>query len=312
MLIRSGRVDTAEHSISSWQNSVNQSLINNPPTLPGFDISWVNGLSQPEKTFIPAVFTQVSLPRSMVAGREYRRVNGDAWLIIQAGSLDFCERSPKDFPIPYGVLPRLILCDIAAYAKQKKTKEIYLEDSASKYLKRLGLDSQGVRYETLHKQICALAACRLQYGYQGKTYNGLPIAKFEISSNFSKSRRKRTWPKTLTLSEDFFQSIVDKAVPLDRDALISLKGSALALDIYVWSVHRLFRLRRPTKLWWKTLRQQFSPDYSGTDADKNFKKSFIPALKKVLHVYPQANIKIIKGGIKLEHSPPPVATSIER
>ena len=263
----------------------------------------------PEKTFIPAVFTQVCLPRSLVTEREYRRENGNAWLIIQAGSLDFCESSPIDFPIPYGVLPRLILCDIAAYAKQKKTKEIYLEDSASKYLKRLGLDSQGTRHQSLHMQICALAACRLQYGYQGKTYNGLPIAKFDVGMNASDTRRKKNWPKSMTLSEEFFQSITDKAVPLDRNALIGLKSSALALDIYVWAVHRLFRLQRPTRLGWKTLTSQFAPNYSGDDAHKNFKKQFQPALAKVLMVYPQANIEFIKGGIKLYKSSPPITSS---
>lgn len=289
---------------------MNQILKSSNQTGLDLSISWNEEFSEPEKTFIPAVFTQVCLPRTIVNEREYRRRNGEAWLNIQAGSIDSFDGGPIDYPIPYGVLPRLILCDIAAYAKQKKTKEIYLENSASKYLKRLGLENQGTRHQMLNMQLCALAACRLQYGYKGKTFNGVPIAEFDLGMNYSESAKKRVWPKSMTLSEDFFRSITDNAVPLDRNALIRLKGSALALDVYVWAVHRLFRLQKPTKLWWKPLRHQFAPDYSGIDADKNFKKKFIPALGKVLMAYPQAKIKVIEGGILLLKSPPPISSIV--
>ena len=44
----------------------------------------------------------------------------------------------------------------------------------------------------------------------------------------------------------------------------------------------------------------------GKDADKNFKDAFVPQLRKVLAVYPQAKVKQVKGGLLLLGSPPPI------
>ncbi|MFX6149068.1 replication protein RepA, partial [Acinetobacter baumannii] len=90
----------------------------------------------------------------------------------------------------------------------------------------------------------------------------------------------------------YFNSLMDSAVPLDNRALMALKGSALALDVYTWLAHRLHRIEgRGVTLHWKSLREQFAQEYTGKDADKDFKKKFVPALKKVLTVYPQAKVK---------------------
>ncbi|BEC72812.1 hypothetical protein VEE57_45280 (plasmid) [Escherichia coli] len=45
-------------------------------------------------------------------------------------------------------------------------------------------------------------------------------------------------------------------------------------------------------------REQFAQEYTGKDADKDFKKKFVPALKKVLAVYPQAKVKPVTGGVR--------------
>jgi hypothetical protein len=58
---------------------------------------------------------------------------------------------------------------------------------------------------------------------------------------------------------------------------------------------------------WKALREQFAQEYTGMDADKDFKKKFLPALRKVQAVYPKANVKQVAGGPLLLGSPPPVS-----
>ena len=96
-------------------------------------------------------------------------------------------------------------------------------------------------------------------------------------------------------------------MPLDNRALIALKGSALALDIYAWLAHRLYRVQgKGTVLHWHSLREQFAQEYTGKNADKDFKKEFLPALRKVLAVYPQAKVQQVRGGILLKGSPPPI------
>jgi len=111
----------------------------------------------------------------------------------------------------------------------------------------------------------------------------------------------------MVLSEHFYSSLIDSAVPLDKRALHALKGSALALDVYAWLAHRLHRIEgRGVTLHWKSLREQFAQEYTGKDADKNFKDAFVPQLRKVLAVYPQAKVKQVTGGLLLLGSPPPI------
>lgn len=70
---------------------------------------------------------------------------------------------------------------------------------------------------------------------------------------------------------------------------------------------RLHRIgKRPVSVHWKNLREQFGQEYAGVDADKDFRKTFLPALKKVLAVYPEARVKPVTGGVLLMSSPPPV------
>ncbi len=171
----------------------------------------------------------------------------------------------------------------------------------------MGMDSQGTRHKTLRTQMQALAACRLQLGFKGRTYNGQPVEQFDAWIKDGDAKQLTLWPGTLTLSEGYYNGLIDSAVPLDNRALHVLKGSALALDIYAWLAHRLHRIEgRPVMLYWMKLREQFAQEYSGKNADKDFKRAFMPALKQVLSVYPAAKVEQVKGGLLLYCSPPPI------
>jgi len=261
-----------------------------------------------DMAFTHAVLCQVGLPRSKVEGREFMRQSGAAWLNVQAGYLDE-GRGPVLQPIPYGVMPRLTLAWVSTYAKRNNTREIPIGDSAAEFLRLMGMDDQGARYTTLRRQMHALAACRLQLGFKGRTYNGQPVEQFDAWLANGGAPQRSLWPGMMVLSEGYFNSLMESAVPLDNRALMALKGSALALDVYTWLAHRLHRIEgRGVTLHWKALREQFAQEYTGKDADKDFKKKFLPALKKVLAVYPQAKVKPVTGGLLLIGSPPPIAS----
>lgn len=256
--------------------------------------------------FLHAVLCQVGLPRAKVEGREFMRRSGAAWVNVQAGYLDE-GHGPVLQPIPYGVMPRLGLAWVSTFAVRNKEREIPIGDSAAEFLRLIGMDSQGRRYATLRRQMHALAACRLQLGFRGRTYNGQPIEQFDAWLANGDGQQKSLWPGTMVLSEGYFNSLLDSAVPLDNRALHALKGSALALDVYTWLAHRLHRIEgRGVTLHWRALREQFGQEYRGKDPDKDFKKEFLPALKKVLAVYPQAKVKPVTGGVLLTRSPPPI------
>ena len=257
-------------------------------------------------SFTHAVLCQVGLPRAKTDAREFMRKSGDAWVNVQAGWLDE-GKGPVQQPIPYGAMPRLALAWVSSYAKRYSTREIPIGDSAADFLRLMGYDRQGGRYSTLRPQMHALAACRLQLGFKGRTFNGQPVEQFDAWVADGKAGQRSLWPGVMKLSEGYFNSLMDSAVPLDNRALHALKGSALALDVYAWLAHRLHRIEgRPVILHWKSLREQFAQEYQGKDPDKDFKKQFLPILRNVQVVYPQAKVKQVTGGLMLMGSPPPI------
>ncbi|MCW7763382.1 MULTISPECIES: replication protein RepA [Photorhabdus] len=259
-----------------------------------------------DMVFTHSILCQVGLPRSKVAGREFMRRSGDAWLVVQAGWLDE-GNGPVEQLLPYGAMPRLTMAWLSSYALRNKTREIAIGHSANEFLRLMGMDSQGARHRTLRTQMHALAACRLQLGFKGRTYNGQPVEQFDAWLRNEDTKQLTFWPGVLTLSEGYFKGLIESAVPLDNRALHVLKGSALALDIYAWLAHRLHRIEgRPVLLYWTKLRDQFAQEYNGKNADKDFKRAFMSALKQVLVVYPKAKVEPVKGGLLLYASPPPI------
>jgi len=186
-----------------------------------------------DMAFTHAVLCQVGLPRSKVEGREFMRKSGQAWINVQAGVLDE-GNGPVFQPIPYGAMPRLALAWMSTYAKRHKSRVIPVGDSASEFLKMLGLSTSGGKrggYTTLRKQMHALAACRLQLGYMGRTFNGQPVEQFDSWSPCENLNQKAIWPGQITLSQSFYDEVIEHGVPLDNRAMLNLKGSALALDV---------------------------------------------------------------------------------
>lgn len=264
-----------------------------------------------DMAFTHAVLCQVGLPRSKVAGESFLRKSGTAWVNVQAGVLDE-GNGPVQQPIPYGALPRLALAWVSTFAKRHNTREIPIGDSAAAFLRLMDMDDQGNRYTTLRRQMHALAACRLQLGYQGRTYNGQPVEQFDAwiggPKHSHQTHQKALWPGVMILSEGYHKELMEYGVPLSNHALHALKGSALALDVYTWMAHRLHRIAgRPVMLHWYSLREQFGQEYQGKDPDKDFKKRFLPALQHALTEYPTANVKKVTGGLLLLPSPPPIA-----
>ncbi|CAB3271246.1 unnamed protein product [Salmonella enterica subsp. enterica serovar Typhimurium] len=263
-------------------------------------------------TFMHSIMCQVGLPRSRVNGSEFERRCGAAGLYIRAGKI----WDGKQFlqqPVPYGPMPRLVMAYLNTQALRSKSPEIDVGNSASAFLKQLGKESSGGKngsYTNFRKQLLALSACSITLGFstadKAFTYDGKPIQKFEAWIGNS-DNQGALWPGVITLSHEYFTTLSEHAVPLDLRALNQLNSSALAMDIYAMLSDRLHRISgRPVVLYWRNLREQFGQEYTGDDADRNFKKVFLPALKRVLTVYPDAKVKKVTGGILMMSSPPPI------
>ena len=266
--------------------------------------------------YLHAILCQVGLPRGPKAVEGltvFERMCGGAALRVTAGALWNGEKLIQQ-PIPYGANPRLVLAWLNTQAVRTRSPVIPVGESAAEFLRMLGKESTGGKNGTLtsfKRQIQALAACHITLGFnaggRAYTYNGQPVKQFEAWIQPKDSQQRPLWPGLVTFSDDYYNSLIDHAVPQDVRAMYALKGSALAMDIYSMLAERLHRIAgRPVTLHWKVLREQFGQEYRGIDPDKDFKAAFIPALKKVLAVYPKAKVERVTGGLLLFPSPPPI------
>ena len=200
-------------------------------------------------------------------------------------------------------MPRLALAWVSTFAVKHRSRQIPIGESAAEFLRLMGLGDDGRRYSALRKQMHALAACRIQLGYLGRTYSGQPVEQFDAWMA-NKDHQRSLWPGVMVLSDGYYRSLIQAPVPLDNRAMIQLKGSAFALDVYVWLAHRLHRIDgQPIEIKWERLREQFGQEYKDL---RSFKQEFLRVLKLVLTVYPKARVKPIEGGLLLYASSPPI------
>lgn len=259
--------------------------------------------------FMHSVLCHVGLPRGKTDARSFERSSGNASIMIEAGKL-WRRSSWQDQPLPYGAKPRLVLMHLCSEAVRTQSPEIEVGRSAREFLGRLGLDVGGHEYARFRVQMESLAACRMMIGWtspdqqRSVTINTQPISRFEAWMQHD-HKSLGLWPGVMTLSGEFFGSLLHHAVPLDPRAIHALQHSALALDVYAWLAHRLCRVKKVggVTVSWRNLKEQFGQEYK---TPKDFKSDFRAALHKVYAVYPHARLEPVIGGLKLYPSPPPI------
>lgn len=255
--------------------------------------------------YLHTVLAQCGMPRRKVAGDSYERTNGNVSLLMTAGKLwDERAKAWQPQPLPYGTRPRLALIHISAEAVRKRSPEVEVGHSVRDFLTRLAIGTNGREYATFQRQMRALAACEMRLGMGADTImDAAPIKRFRAWHTAPEGQRT-LWPGTVTLTGDFYDSLLDAAVPLDMSAVARLKHSALALDVYAWLAHRLRRVRSPVgeRVSWLALQAQFG-EYRNV---KDFRREAMEALAAVQAVYRGARVEPIRGGLRLLSSPPPV------
>lgn len=247
--------------------------------------------------FVHAVMSQIGLPRSPQKERVWTRSNGAASLTVLAGGIT--KRGVREEqPLPQGPYARLILADISTYAVRHKTPLVPMEASVSAYMrKRLKLlVSGGTKgtYTSFKREAIALASAHveLSLNYNGvhREVKGAPVEEF-AAWNVDEGEQQALWPCELLLSDRFFKSLQQHALPVDMRAYRALGHSAFAQDIYTWLVHRLPRLKKPLELKWPVLASQFG----GYGDVQKFRRDFLLRLKEAHSVYPDARFEVVRG-----------------
>ena len=237
--------------------------------------------ADPEMGFMGRLLALCSLPRSNPGNRkEYKRVNGPFTLYMIAGG---------DNKLPFGNLPRLILAWVCTEAVQTGRREIILGKSLADFMRSLGIySSSGGKYTRLRNQMDRLFSATVQLIYEDKhgkaTVNSLIADSTAFWWNPKRPEDSTLWESKIELSEKFFNEIIRHPVPLNMNTLTALKRCSLGLDLYLWLTYRMFTLKRPLRLTWRQMYQQFGVDpakASKNQTVQNFRYKVLRELKKI-------------------------------
>lgn len=244
--------------------------------------------------FMARAMVQATLPHRKTEGNEFTRKNGNYTLTIMA---------PSAIGLPYGPVPRLLLAWLTTEAVRTKSRELELGDSMAAFMAELGMSRQGSNIASLKNQTRRLFNATVSASYtDGKGFAdiGYRLAdKTMLWWQPNDHEQAGLWKSSVTLSEVFFNEIIDKPVPVDMRALGALKKSPLALDIYAWLTYRVSYLKQPTVIPWAGLALQFGSDYAEL---RFFKRAFIEELKKVALLYAQVQVEATDEGLLVKPS----------
>ena len=176
----------------------------------------------------------------------------------------------------------------------------------------LGLDVRGGKRGSINSfkdQVNRFARCRfdiviMDTDNSTQTYiKAEPIESFKVW--FAQDPHQHSfWPSEIVLTDQFYQSLKDHAIPYDFRALRSIQNKPRALDIYLWMTQRLYRIpsNKPLLMRWKDLHEMFG----GQSPLKAFKRDFPTDLIAARTSYPDAKIEEHPVGSLFKFSPPPV------
>jgi len=253
--------------------------------------------------YMARALIQATLPHKETQWNEFERTNGAFTLTMQA---------PSKIGLPYGSIPRLLLAWLSTEAVKTRQRDLVLGDSLSAFMRQLELVPTGGRWGTitrLKEQAHRLFSTTIRCDYNDKEKRGgqgmLIADKHMLWWSPKQPDQAALWESTVSLSETFYQEVINGPVPIDMRALKALRHSPMALDIYCWLTYRHSYLKRPTEIPWRALQVQFGSSYAlNPQGTRDFKKKFLQHLKKVYVVYPDAKAEDGKKGLLLRPSKP--------
>ena len=273
------------------------------------------GEADPDLGFMARLMALCSLPRTNPGQRlQYKRVNGPYKLVMIAGA---------DNKLPFGNLPRLLLAWVSTEAVRTQSREIVLGKSLSKFMRTLGMgsDGGGSRGELtrLRNQMKRLFSAHISLIYEDEhgeaAVNSVIARRTEFWWNQRRPDQPVLWDSKIELGEDFFHEIIRNPVPLDMNTLKALKRSTLGLDLYLWLTYRTFSLKRPLALFWHQVYRQFGVDPARATDKRTvdaFRTKCLRELKKIKLAWPCLNYTTALGALILLPSTPAILPAEQR
>ncbi len=254
---------------------------------------------------IHSVLALCGLPYKEPKGeREFFREYGRNTLSIIAGRLTNPVTGQMEVQgLPYGPKARLVLLHLCTEAVRQRSAKIEVASSLSGFIKQMGFPVTGGERGTLRQfkeQLNRLAACTMQIGLwdgasRSSTLNVPPFRQLDIWLS-GDSDQGLLWSNTVQFHTEFYENLVQHALPVDIRAARAFSGSARKLDMLFWMGYRLRSLQRPLRLSWENLHRQFGADNASI---RSFKQAFKADFAHIKEVFPKLRITLDEGGMQL-------------
>jgi hypothetical protein len=221
--------------------------------------------SDPRIVWYHAAFCQMALPMPQPVG-SWRRETDGAGLSI--------EMALPDQPLPSGWALRRLLMHFCDQAVRTATPVLELGSDLAALASDMGLPTVDPVLQELGAQVERLAAAKLTLSWDKEQ----ALAVFDARGQ--RRRPGAEWRPRLRLSSRFHASLMEHAIPLDRQIVTALAAEALALDAHGWirSVLRHQPAEQTTTVSWPELLRRFG---SPGQEQRDFRASFEDALRMV-------------------------------
>lgn len=264
--------------------------------------------------YMARAMVQATMPHRDSKEVHHQRRNGEYRLTMVA--------TDPNIGLPFGSIPRLMLAWIGAEVMRTNERTLVLGESMSAFMNELGLAPTGGRWGSIGRLksqsqrlfSCVITCSNVSDDHFDNGPDPFRIGRASMWWNPAIPAQMGLFESKLELSEAFYQEIRRHPVPVDMRHLRILKRSPLALDIYCWTIYRIYtlnRARRPSvKIPWESLQLQFGSGYPMTpQGTRNFRRSFKKELTKVQALfYRAAKIEATKEGLILRKSPQLIAS----
>ncbi|MEV6071837.1 replication protein RepA [Nocardia sp. NPDC052001] len=274
-----------------------------------------------ELVYTTSYLAQVCLPyRDPGDVPVWQRRNGDIVMTVRPGyTTDPLSGKAVSLGYPTGVVPRWALFYVINEALQNESPTIVLGDGVVEFFRKINPEGKitGGKTGSLTRMItqtnklfnAAISVERKRVGPDGE--------RATLTTNMSVAHRVLMWGEggddraVIQLSADFFDEIMNHAVPLDLGALRIFGDDAWCIDLYNflnWQFHNMQGRKTALTIPLDEVNAQFgnARQLTTPPARYKFRKALESKLDRVMKVWDDANVELTTSGLILRPSRPHV------
>lgn len=273
-----------------------------------------NPFDSGDAVITPRILASASLPYRAPRPEQLKdgcwiRTNGNYTLVVQG----------LQNGIPYGMYPRIFLIWLCDEVHRTKSRTISAGGSFLDFTRKLNIDSsRGKRgsgrlmIEQIEKTLDARFAFSMRSSSEGSLHSRRDFLSVSDGSDLFWNERApgqgSLFESQITLTEKFFNEVMENFVPQDMRAINAIRArqSPLELDILLWLTYRMYCLQRSSRAALVTWEQLFVQFGCGFSRQRDFRAAFTSALKAVCALYQAARLAVDEEGLMLLPSKPMV------